>query len=322
MAQTLEQLSSLGVDRVKVSLIWWLVAPDPTSTRRPNFNASDPAAYPAGAWDRYDMLVRMAQELGLKVYFEFSPADPAWAVAARRVDQARTDHSVTPRTRSCSSSSSKPVERRYSGNYDAPVPADQPAPADLGIPGGSSSNSGQPAAIPRVNYWGIWNEPNERSWLNPWWRPFPGHKHAIIEAELYRNLFDAAWSGLAATGHNPSRDTILVGETANEGVLTPAGVRPRPVLRRHEFQAVEGRCGNGRGLPELRQRPTVREPEPRPVQGKWLRAAPVRIRRRAEPAIPEPVMHHVREPRELPPAPPASFRPLTASTRGVALRST
>ena len=90
MAQTLEQLSSLGVDRVKVSLIWWLVAPNPTSTRRPNFNATDPAAYPAGAWDRYDMLVRMAQELGLKVYFEFSPADPAWAVAR--------GESTTPRT--------------------------------------------------------------------------------------------------------------------------------------------------------------------------------------------------------------------------------
>ena len=81
MAQTLEQLSSLGVDRVKLSLVWWLVAPNATSTRRPNFNASDPAAYPPGAWDRYDMLVRMAQELGLKTYFEFSPADPAWAIA-------------------------------------------------------------------------------------------------------------------------------------------------------------------------------------------------------------------------------------------------
>ena len=221
MAQTLEQLSSLGVDRVKLSLVWWLVAPNATSTRRPNFNASDPAAYPPGAWDRYDMLVRMAQELGLKTYFEFSPADPAWAVARGESTKQGPSlgHAPDPKL---FEQFVEAAGRRYSGDYDAPVPADQPSPAELGIPGGSLSNSGQPAAIPRVDYWGIWNEPNERSWLNPWWRPFPGHKHAMIQAELYRNLFDAAWSGLAASGHNPSRDTILIGETANAGVLTPA----------------------------------------------------------------------------------------------------
>src|SRR5437764_9149577 len=52
VAQTLRELVSLGVDRVKVSMVWSLVAPKPRSSRRPRFDATDPAAYPTGAWDR------------------------------------------------------------------------------------------------------------------------------------------------------------------------------------------------------------------------------------------------------------------------------
>ncbi len=56
---------------------------------------------------------------------------------------------VTGPRRGSSASSCEAVARRYSGNY-------VPGPGD--------------AAIPRVNYWGIWNEPNEGAWLNPQWR--------------------------------------------------------------------------------------------------------------------------------------------------------
>jgi hypothetical protein len=77
----LAQLASLGVERIRVSVIWALVAPDPMSTTRPNFDATDPAAYPAGAWDRYDVLVTDAQALGLKVDFNFTSPAPYWATA-------------------------------------------------------------------------------------------------------------------------------------------------------------------------------------------------------------------------------------------------
>ncbi|MEA2638606.1 MAG: hypothetical protein QOE18_1663, partial [Chloroflexota bacterium] len=56
MVSTLETLHSLGVDVVKVSLVWQLVAPHQGSIRRPTFNASNPADYPPGAWLRWDQL--------------------------------------------------------------------------------------------------------------------------------------------------------------------------------------------------------------------------------------------------------------------------
>src|SRR5437763_1129653 len=73
-------------------------------------------------------------------------------------------------------------------------------------------------AIPRVDFWGIWNEPNERSWLNPWYRQLPGRK-AYIQTQTYRSLVDAGWNGLSASSH--SSDTIVIGETANRGIQTP-----------------------------------------------------------------------------------------------------
>ncbi len=50
---TLQRLKALGVDRVRISVVWSLIAPDAGSSRQPKFDATDPAAYPAGAWYRY-----------------------------------------------------------------------------------------------------------------------------------------------------------------------------------------------------------------------------------------------------------------------------
>jgi hypothetical protein len=219
MAQTLRQLKALGVDRVKASLVWWLVAPNPQSTHRPRFNAADPAAYPPGAWERYDMLVRMSRQLGLKVYFEISPPDPLWALARGFSTREGPPLGHVPDAR-LFEQFVQAAGRRYSGTYAAGPPLSEPSAAFLGIPAGSAS-AAQPVAIPRVDYWGIWNEPNERSWLNPWRRPVRGHRAATIGAALYRGLLGAGFNGLAASGHNPRRDTILIGEIANVGILTP-----------------------------------------------------------------------------------------------------
>src|SRR5438270_411918 len=73
VAWAMEQAKAVGFDRLKVSVVWLLVAPNPDSRRRPNFDASDPAAYPPGAWTRYDRIVTWAQKLGLKVYFQLVP---------------------------------------------------------------------------------------------------------------------------------------------------------------------------------------------------------------------------------------------------------
>ncbi len=53
-------MASLGVDWVKISMIWGIVAPGSQSTQRPTFDASDPGAYSPAAWARYDLLVQTA----------------------------------------------------------------------------------------------------------------------------------------------------------------------------------------------------------------------------------------------------------------------
>jgi hypothetical protein len=246
MEQTLQRIASLGVDVVKVSVVWQLIAPDPYSTRRPNFNASDPSAYPSGVWDRYDQIVEYAKELGLKVYFLLIGPAPVWAVAHDVPSHQGPPLGNAPNTVDYRHFV-EAVGRRYSGTYveDPPAqPADpsSPIPTTVGgvpVPGQTQtqtapSSSPSPAAIPRVSYWGVWNEPNERSWLNP---THIGGAH--IQPELYRGLVDAAWNGLSATGH--AGDTIMIGETANRGILAPipfvqslycVGPRNRPLTGR------------------------------------------------------------------------------------------
>src|SRR3954470_19330009 len=53
----LDQFKALGTDVVKVRVEWRDIAPDAASRRKPAFDATDPAAYPAGSWDALDAAV-------------------------------------------------------------------------------------------------------------------------------------------------------------------------------------------------------------------------------------------------------------------------
>ena len=81
MYHTLEQAKALGIDRIKVSMVWYLVAPKDRSKKAPHFDATNPAAYPPGAWERYDFLASDARQLGLQLYFDLTPPAPAWGVS-------------------------------------------------------------------------------------------------------------------------------------------------------------------------------------------------------------------------------------------------
>ncbi|MDQ6746185.1 MAG: hypothetical protein M3Z27_09275 [Actinomycetota bacterium] len=226
MARRLGELHALGVDVVKASMVWSLVAPDAASSKRPNFHAADPAAYPPGAWDRYDTLVRLAHAAGMRVYFQLNPPTPLWALARHQPIQGPPLGRVP--IPSLLRQFVQAVGRRYSGTYGAPLPATEPSPALLGLPAllgrpatrASVSDFTAPGTpVPKVDTWGIWNEPNERSWLNPWHRRLGHGLTELLQPRFYRSLVDAAWGGLRASGH--ARDTILIGETANKGILQP-----------------------------------------------------------------------------------------------------
>ena len=222
VARRLADIASLGVDRVKVSVVWSLVAPAAGSGRRPNFDATDPRAYPPGAWDRYDTVVRLAHALGMSVYFQLSPPSPQWALPARQPVQG------PPLGRAPTASQfrqfAEAVGRRYDGSFLASVPRTEPPPPPLlGLPIQFGSVQPQATApgtpIPRVDYWGIWNEPNERSWLNPWWRSLGRGRTELLQPSLISRPGRRRLERAEASGHNG--DTILIGETANKGIMQP-----------------------------------------------------------------------------------------------------
>ncbi len=218
-AQTLDTLATLGVERVRVSVFWATVAPAAQEQTRPAFDATDPAAYPPGIWNRYDQLVRLAGARGIAVNFNVTSPAPLWATGeAPRADIANT---FDPEPQQFAQFV-QAVGTRYSGTYRVPAATPRAAPRDnpplctlLGnCPPATPAPAGEP--LPRVSYFSIWNEPNQPGWLTPQWVSGPRGGMAEASPRIYRSLVDAAFAGLQASGHGG--DTILVGETAPKGL--------------------------------------------------------------------------------------------------------
>ncbi len=208
VTHTLDTLAGLGVERIRATVLWRDIAPDPASARPPaGFDASDPADYPASQWVPYDRLVELAAAHGIGVDFNVGAPGPRWAMGRGAPNAKFATHwypSAVQFRRFVTA-----LGRRYSGDY---------APA-----GG--------ARVPRVSFWSIWNEPNQPGWLAPQW-----HSSTMVAPVLYRGYVDAAFAALTSTGHEPDRDTILIGELAPEGAESPAHsysepMPPMPFLR-------------------------------------------------------------------------------------------
>jgi hypothetical protein len=186
----LDVLQSLGVDRLRVTVLWKGVAPNAASYTRPErFDAADPESYPAANWDRYDLLLREAAARGLQVNFNVSGPSPLWANQPAPRDDILETFEPSPEE---FGAFVQALGKRYSGEF---VERDG-------------------TRLPRVDYWSIWNEPNHSGWLTPQWSAddpaaFPR------AASLYRALASAAWTALGATRHGG--DVIIVGETAPKG---------------------------------------------------------------------------------------------------------
>jgi hypothetical protein len=192
-AGTLDQLKSLGIDRVRVFVNWNTVAPGSTATARPSgFDAADPGAYRAANWAIYDEIVRdaVARRIGLDLTLT-GPA-PQWATG--KGERPGGPPGVWKPAATEFGAFVRAVATRYSGHYRAP---------------------GAPAPLPRVDFWAIWNEPNYGVDLAP---QAVDKSTVEVSPAVYRGLLDAAWTALHETGHG--RDTILIGETAPRGVTT------------------------------------------------------------------------------------------------------
>ena len=196
VADTLDQLKAMGVDRIRVSVFWSVVAPANDQARKPGFDATNPAAYPPQAWERYDSLIRAALARGIGLNLNITSPIPRWAAGE------------APATR-------KDLQETWGPN---------PAEFEQFVVAVGKRYSGIYQGLPRVDYWSIYNEPNQAGWLTPQWAPDPRDARRQVEAApaTYRALVAAAWRALGATGHGA--DTILVGETAPQGTEDRQGI--------------------------------------------------------------------------------------------------
>ena len=189
---TLDLMKRLGVERVKVFVPWSALAPDPSSHKRPQFDASSPAAYPPAGWAPYDAVVRAAHARGVGLDLALEAPAPLWATGPGIPKGTATGFlgAWEPSAKEFGSFV-RAVATRYSGHYK---------------PAGASS------PVPRVDFWSIWNEPNYGQQLAP---QAIDHSKVELSPGLYRRLLDAAWTSLQQTGHG--RDTVLIGEVAPRG---------------------------------------------------------------------------------------------------------
>jgi hypothetical protein len=127
---TLSQINGFGVTHIRQLVYWRDYAPDPDSKTRPNFDASDPNAYPADKWDNLDGLIAAAKAHGIEVTLTLTGPVPRWA------------------TRDKKDNLSYPDPKEYGAFATA-----------MGRRYGAS-----------VNTWSIWNEPNQPQFLKPQYR--------------------------------------------------------------------------------------------------------------------------------------------------------
>ena len=233
--RALTQMKRLGVDTVRVTLLWRTVAENarPTkaeiakltgskkeSARRQaqRFRAASPSTYPRRNWDRYDNLVRTAGRIGIRVYFNITGPGPTWAhqKPPARYNSLRSTWKPRP---SAFKQFVTAVGRRFDGTY-------------------RDENGGR-SIIPRVRFWSLWNEPNQGGWLSPQWERRGG---SIVPASpaLYRKLHQYGYRALFATGHRVDNDIILMGETAPLGTDARSAKAPmRPGLFLREVACVD-----------------------------------------------------------------------------------
>ena len=280
-ARALTQMRSLGVDTVRVTVLWSVAAELARPTQeeiearrgsarsrarrqRARFRAANPATYPLRNWDRYDNLVKKAQELGIQVYFNLTGPGPAWAHEQAPRSQRRNQKTWKPKVGAYKQFVTA-VGRRYSGTY--------------------RDENGTRGVLPRVGFWSLWNEPNQAGWLSPQWEQRGGSRVPASPA-LYRRLHQFGYQGLVASGHGD--DVVLLGETAPLGSSRQTARAPmRPALFLRELACVDpsgarysGAAAAARRCGDLAQRgglhatayghhpytknvpPTVRDPHP------------------------------------------------------------
>lgn len=177
-------LRYLGVDILRLPIVWNQIAVDPTSRTQPSGNA-----YPSSNFAYYDSVIAAARNAGIAVDLMPTGPAPLWA----------TQPGAPPTV----SNSTGTLD--YSGTFEP-----------------SASAYGQfvqavAARYSGVHFWEVWNEPNWGPSLTP---QYLGGSNLPASAKIYRGLLNAGWSALHSTGH--SHDTIIIAGLSQDG-SSPVG---------------------------------------------------------------------------------------------------
>jgi hypothetical protein len=122
VTKAVERAKELGVDRIRLTAGWSVLAPEADEDHRPTFDASDPDAYtrngwthydPIGHWEALDRAVRATVAAGLTPMIDIGFWAPKWATTGDPQTSRRT-YNVSPQDYA---EFVKAVVRRYSGTY-------------------------------------------------------------------------------------------------------------------------------------------------------------------------------------------------------------
>lgn len=192
-----QRMHEAGATVVRINLSWQSVAP----ARLPaGFRPADPAD-PAYNWSKIDREVTLAAEQHLQPLLTVY-APPLWA----QKDEPHPTHL---------------------GPY--PIDSWRPDPAQLRAfaHAAAARYGGAFAALPRVRYWEVWNEPNLSQYLSP-----QLDRGKVVSPDVYRALVNA----FADAAHEVHADNVVAaGSLSAFSFLTPygrLGIAPMLFMRR------------------------------------------------------------------------------------------
>jgi hypothetical protein len=195
-AAALSQYRAVGATTVRVLLKWYTVAPKANAKTAPKFSATNPGAYSAKLFSQYDQLISQAAAQGMKVDLDIMGGPPTWAQGKGAPAHFIQQHFGWEPNAKDFGQFVTAVAKRYSGHFKV---------------------RGQ--TLPKVSIFSLWNEPNFGQQVGPQQiRPTKKSANVLVSPLYYRNLLR---SGYASLKKNAKGATILFGETAAHGKLSP-----------------------------------------------------------------------------------------------------
>lgn len=258
---SLAKIVALGFNRVRLTAGWSVLTRDPDSTTKPEFDATDPAAYEQDKWLNLDRAVRKAQAAGLKVMIDVAFWAPRWATTDTEPGRARTNINADMLR-----DFALAVVKRYGGDFHPrpPKPGVVSKPSSDGnflqglLGGRKSAPPPAPAEpveqpLPKVTMYTVWNEPNHQGFVMPQWRK-EGGKFVPASPGIYRRMLYAT---VPAIKQQMPDSTVLVGGTSSTGSTTPGRGATQPLLFMRRLACVDdaykpittGECAGFRKIP-------------------------------------------------------------------------